>query len=286
MEQKYDESAVEVQLQLSIMEDMQQLSDRLSNIESQNETILHKLKQIDDYLLRKPKNYAEVLCMLTENMLAMKTMKDSFKKTLHSIFVKKIKPSEYSPIQPRINLSNYHPGIIPDLDDNFRKRYEIAKSRGKTETFTYKEILDITTLDKKRDIIAPDMFSYFLHVFLSNSANCAFVKKGDRYYVCQSDTDNWCQIDTPEFWESIREFLWESYVSYLEQMDTDDFSKLILHRVSEISTKEIPLNKTALSWLLFTRKCLPGQKTNRQRLSDAYNSRNKSAVTNDPTESD
>lgn len=288
MEQKFDESSVEMQLQLSVMENIQTLSDQLKTIdnrccklESQNETILHKLKQVNEYILRKPQNYAEVLCMLSENMQAMRSMKDEFNKTLKSIFVKKIKPSEYQAIQPRINLSNFHPGIIPALDDNFNTRYTIARDRGKIETFTGKEICDITKLDKKRDIICPDMFSYFLYLFLSNPQNCAFIKKGDRYYVCQSDNDNWSQIDTPEFWELIREFLWESYVSYIEQLKPEDFSQIVIDRLATITSIEIPLNKTALSWLLFTRKYMPGQKTNKQRLTDAYLSRNKSSLVND-----
>jgi hypothetical protein len=125
------------------------------------------------------------------------------------------------------------------------------------------------------------MFAYFLYIFLENPQNCAFIKKGDRYYVCQSDNDNWSQIDTPVFWELIREFLWESYVSYIEQLKPEAFSQIVIDRLATITSIEIPLNKTALSWLLFTRKCMPGQKTNKQRLTDAYLSRNKSSLVND-----
>jgi hypothetical protein len=238
-----------------------------------------KIDNLSKFLLTRPSDFSELLSHFVDNTQATNDLKWTLKDTLKKLLDMnknnhKIIPSPKR-IEERINMSHYHPGIIPLLGETFLNRYETAKSTHNYHKFLTKmEIKDISTLDMKKKTIYPQMFAHFLYIFLQNPKNCAFHKKNDRCYACKSDNDYWEKVETDDFWTEVREFLWESYIAYVEQLEKDEFSELLIDRMHNINSQEIPVNKSGLIWLLYRQKQLPGQVRLGQLLINAYNSRN------------
>ena len=281
MEETKEEMS-EPSLKLENMHRLSYLESIVQGMSDQLRVIISKQNQLTNFLLKRPSDFSQVLCQLAENTQSSNhlkwVLKDAIQKLVNKKPQKIVPPAK--PIEERINMSHFHPGVIPTLDHTFLQRYDTYKSTQNYEKFlTIQKIDDITTFDMKKKTIYPQMFAHFLYIFLQNPKNCAFHKKNDRCYACKSDNDYWEKVETDDFWTEVREFLWESYVAYLQQLEKDIFSVELTDRLHKMSEKEIPVNKTGLIWLLYRQKQLPGQVRLGQLLVNAYNSRNlKSAL--------
>ena len=130
------------------------------NMDKKLSEVLRRVKQVEVALCKRPTDYAEMLCLISENTSAMSNMKSMFRDVLKDM--RQEARGQYKQkvhLRRRINLSNPEPGVIPPLTEDFHRKLAVAKEYHKPEKFYYTEqIADISKFDTKKQLIMPNNF--------------------------------------------------------------------------------------------------------------------------------
>ena len=116
-----------------------------------------------------------------------------------------------------------------------------------------------SAFDALKKYAFPTPFAEFTRKFLKIPSNCAFYKKGDRTYMCNSGNDRWERCERNyEFWNIVRDYLWQAYVRFIckvrDQIPTNKFFSKVVREVQYIKNSEIPVNKSGLIYILMKTK--------------------------------
>ena len=271
----------------NIETDVGLLSKQCSTLFRQNKELLRRQK-INERALCKIVNNTnqsveiyDALCTIFTNM---SSLKDEVRQTMEQI--KKPSPT-YKPKQhvlSRANLTDGSPGTIPKVEESFLKLIEVAEKYKNMDKFhTPSQNVPVkkeqSAFDALKKYAFPTPFAEFTRKFLKIPSNCAFYKKGDRTYMCNSGNDRWERCESNyEFWNIVRDYLWQAYVRFIckvrDEHPTNKFLANVVREVQYIQPRNIPVNKAGLIYILQS-KPSDGDTRLVELLEAAYRSRNK-----------